>query len=98
MNKWNVIEVQPKEDFSLLLTFYNGKKRILDFEPFLDEFGIDKLKDVNFFMKAKVDHHTVMWDEQIDIAPEFLYEKSKTLKKKNIWSKLFSRVIFRNHS
>lgn len=94
MNKWNVIDVQPREDFTMLLTFYNEKKRILDFKPFLDEIGIDKLKDIDFFMKAKVDHHTVMWDEETDIAPEFLYEKSKkvtSFKKRILY--LFSRLI-----
>ena len=31
MNKWNVIDVQPKEDFTLLLTFYKGKKTSVRF-------------------------------------------------------------------
>ncbi len=80
MNKWNVIDACPKEDFTMLLTFYKGKKRILDFKPLFEELGIDKLKDINFFMKAKSDHFTVMWDEKTDIAPEYLYEKSKAVK------------------
>ena len=27
-------------------------------------------------MKAKADHQTVMWTEDLDISPEFLYENS----------------------
>lgn len=32
-------------------------------------------------MKAKADHHTVMWTEELDISPEYLYENS--VKEKN---------------
>ena len=31
-------------------------------------------------MKAKADHHTVMWSEDLDISPEYLYEKSVKVK------------------
>ena len=33
-----------------------------------------------FFMKAKADHQTVMWTEDLDISPEFLYENSVKVK------------------
>ena len=34
------------------------------------------LQDINLFMKAKADHHTVMWTDEIDVCPEYLYENS----------------------
>ena len=32
-----VKSVKPREDFSLLLTFENGEKRIFDLKPYLDK-------------------------------------------------------------
>ena len=40
----------------------------------------EPLKDINYFMTAKVHHHTVMWNEKLDICPEYLYEKSVKVK------------------
>ena len=39
-----------------------------------------ELKNIDLFMKAKADHQTVMWTEDLDISPEFLYENSVKVK------------------
>lgn len=31
-------------------------------------------------MKAKAEHYTVVWNDDIDIAPEYLYENSRKIK------------------
>ena len=41
---------------------------------------INTQEDIDFFMKAKADHQTVMWTEDLDISPEFLYENSVKVK------------------
>lgn len=81
MFKWAVMEVEPKEDFTLLLTFAKGKKRLFDCKKYLfnDDYA-KPLQDLSFFMKARADHHTVMWTNELDIAPEYLYEKSVKVK------------------
>lgn len=59
-----------------------GKKRIFDCKKFLfDEDYAKELKNIDLFMKAKADHHTVMWTDELDISPEYLYENS--VKEKN---------------
>ena len=78
--KQTVLNVEPTADYKLLLTFKGGKKRIFDFMPLLDDKINEPLKDINFFMTAKVHHHTVMWNEKLDISPEYLYEKSVKVK------------------
>ena len=82
MFKWQVQAVEPKTDFTLLITFAKGKKRLFDCKKYLfdDAWYEQKLKDIDFFMKAKADHFTVMWSEDLDIAPEYLYEKSVKVK------------------
>ena len=83
-NCWNAISNSkincPMPDYKLLLTFEGGKKRIFDFTPLLEDKINEPLKDINYFMTAKVHHHTVMWNEKLDICPEYLYEKSVKVK------------------
>ena len=58
--KWAVIGVEPTKDYKLFLTFEGGKKRVFDFTPLLEDKINEPLRDINYFMTAKVHHHTVM--------------------------------------
>ena len=71
MFKWIVTDVEPREDFTLILTFAGKKKRHLFSKSYAQ-----RLKDTGFFMQARVDHQTVVWADDLDIAPEYLYENS----------------------
>jgi hypothetical protein len=77
MPDWVVKKVEPREDYTLLLTFADGKVKEFDARPLLEIPLYAPLKDKSFFMKAKVDGPSVAWRADIDIAPEYLYEKSK---------------------
>ena len=76
---WEVTNVVPREDYTLLLTFIDGSKKIYDFRPMLKYPVYAKLNDINFFMQAKVDYDTVVWPDNIDIAPEALYDDGVTV-------------------
>ena len=81
MFKWDILDVEPRKDFTLLITFAKGKKRLFDCKKYLLEKPYaQRLHDLDFFMKAKADHFTVMWSEDLDIAPEYLYENSVKVK------------------
>ena len=71
---WEVTDVVPREDYTLLLTFIDGSKKIYDFRPLLKYEVYQKFNDINFFMQAKVAYSTVVWSDSIDIDPEDLYE------------------------
>ncbi len=73
---WSVSSVEPHEDFSMLLTFQNGERRMYDARPLLRKPICADLKNINFFLKAKALYGTVVWNDDIDIAPEHLYECS----------------------
>jgi hypothetical protein len=73
---WIVKSVTPKKDYTLCLTFIDGEKRIYDARPLLEKKIFSSLKDPDFFMQAKVACGTVVWNDDIDIAPEHLYESS----------------------
>ena len=73
---WSVIAVEPRRDYSMLLTFTDGEKRLYNARPLLSKKVCERLQDVNFFMKARAMYGTVVWNDEIDIAPEHLYESS----------------------
>ena len=71
MNKkprWCVTQVIPRDDYTLLLTFADGKKGIYDFKPNLHYPVYQKQKDIAFFM---------VWPDDSDIDPEHLYKTCK---------------------
>jgi hypothetical protein len=71
-----VKNVEPKENYLLLLTFENGEKRQFDLKPYLD-FGIfSELKDIRMFNTVKVNFDSIEWDNEADFDPEILYTKS----------------------
>ena len=76
---WVVKEVEAREDYTLFLTFEDGTKRIYNARPLLSKKIYTELKNINFFLKAKAEYGTVIWNDEIDIAPEHLYECSKLL-------------------
>ena len=71
-----VIEVEPLEDYQLLLTFENGEKRIFDMKPYLDKGIFQELKDKKKFRTVRVSFDSIEWGNHADIDPEILYEKS----------------------
>ena len=77
--EWVVEEVTPREDYTLLLRFADGSIRIYDAKPLLKEKLCAPLKDLNLFLKAHEDYGTVVWTDDLDIAPEHLYECSRII-------------------
>jgi len=73
---WVVKEVIPQEDYTLLITFADSSKRVYNALPLLNKAIFADLKSLPFFLKAHVSGDTVIWNDDIDIAPEHLYECS----------------------
>ena len=72
----DVVKVEAKPGYKLLLEFENGEKRIFDMKPYMDKKPFTQLKGSPLFGKASVDYGTVVWPGNIDIAPETLYDRS----------------------
>lgn len=71
---WVVKEVKASKDYTLLITFESGEKKIYDARPLLKKPIYSELNNTAFFMSAKAEYGTVVWSEDVDIAPEHLYE------------------------
>ena len=48
--------------------------------PYLIYPAFEALKAINLFMRACIKHNTVVWTEDIDMAPENLYLESSPYK------------------
>ena len=72
-----VAKVQVLDNHELLLEFKDGALKRFDVKPYLDLPAFARLKVGGLFAKAHVAHGTVVWDEQLDLAPETLYLESQ---------------------
>lgn len=70
------VAVEAAEDYSLKVSFSNGEVRRFDVRPYLAYPAFAALKSTCLFVQARVAHHTVVWNEEVDIAPESLYLES----------------------
>jgi Protein of unknown function (DUF2442) len=73
----DVVSVEAKPDYTLLIGFENGETRVFDMSPYMDKKPFVRLKGSPVFAKAYVEHGTVVWPGDIDIAPETLYDRSR---------------------
>jgi hypothetical protein len=72
----DVVCVEARADYTLLLEFENGERRLFDMCPYMDKKPFVQLKGSPLFAMASVDYGTVVWPGDIDIAPETLYDRS----------------------
>ena len=69
-------EVQYLHDYELLITFSNGEKRVYDGQDDITQGIFAQLKNKAFFARARIERGTVVWNDELDIAPEALYAES----------------------
>ena len=71
-----ITSAKPLEDMMMILTFSNGEKRLFD-ATILSGPAFQPLSDYKIFMACKVVDGVVTWmNEDIDCAPEYMYEHS----------------------
>ena len=75
-----VKEVEPKENYLLVLTFENGEKRMFDMKPYLETGIFRELKNITLFNSVKTSFDTIEWSNEADLDPEILYQKSIEIK------------------
>lgn len=84
----SVINAAYQNDYKISLEFNDHKNGIVDLKDFILNGKIKpfkKLQDIEKFKKFKVDY-TLKWDDDLDLAPEYLYfkafERDTSLKEK----------------
>ena len=59
------------------MTFAGRTKKVYNARPLLEKAIYSQLKNLAFFLCAKTEYGTVIWNDDIDIAPDHLYEFSQ---------------------
>ncbi len=71
-----IIKAEYLDGYRLLLYFNNGEVRIADLESSLVGEIFEPIKDINIFKQFTVKFATVTWQNEADLAPEYLYDIS----------------------
>ena len=77
MLSFSVTDFRVKDNFKVWIQFYDGASGEIDFSTVLQQKSFfEKFKDLQFFLKVSLDKEigTLVWPNNIDIAPERLYE------------------------
>jgi hypothetical protein len=80
-----VIKAQLLEEYKIFVEFNDGTSGVIDFEEKLRNDHrqiVRELLDLNVFRTVKVDMGTLCWDNGLDFAPEYLYERVTAENKK----------------
>jgi len=73
----NVIEAKYIKDYQIEISFNDNLKGIIDFRNIIENDHrtiFQELKDKKKFSRIKIDMDTIVWENGLDLAPEFLHE------------------------
>jgi hypothetical protein len=77
MHKFNILEASHQEDYRIFFTFDDGAKGAIDLKDFLfsENCGLFKrLQNIQEFKNFLIINHAIVWGDDLDLAPEFLYD------------------------
>lgn len=74
MIHWKVTQVAYDKDYTLIVTFYDGHRKRVDFKDELWGELFEPLKDIELFKQVQLEGSSIAWPNGADIAPEWLYE------------------------
>lgn len=67
------IAVIALDQLKLRVVFSNGETRRFDVKPYLKYTAYQPLANEALFRTARIDHGTVVWNDDIDVSPANLY-------------------------
>lgn len=70
----NLTAVTPMSDYRLKVFFSSGETKIADMTPYLARKMFQPLNDVELFKRARAEYGGVVWNDEIDLAQEALYD------------------------
>jgi hypothetical protein len=83
---YDVIKANYLEGYKLKIEFENGFSGIVDLSQYPQKGGVfSKFSDLSFFRNFKVSKSlgTIVWNKEVDIAPETLYAKCEQITSEN---------------
>ncbi len=71
-----LVAVEAQPEYTLLLTYTDGERRLFDVKPYLDLGLFRELRDERLFRSVHLSFDTIAWSNGADIEPEELYAES----------------------
>ena len=75
----SIKEVKPTSNYILHLTFDHGERRQFDMKPYLNLEVFRELQDESLFNTVHISFDTIVWNNEADLDPEFLYRESQPI-------------------
>ena len=73
-------KVVPKDDAKLVIEFWDGSIKEVDMAPLISEGGVfEQLKNPEIFKKVQIVAGGIIWNEDLDISQEYLYEHGENV-------------------
>ncbi len=73
------LKVNANDGYYLVTTFNNGVVKKFDFSPYFKYEYFAPLKNKRLFKQAKVIPSAIIWNDDLDIAIEEIYDKGVTI-------------------
>jgi len=74
LDNWTITNFRFLEAYIIEITFKDGKKQKINFEPVIGKGWMSQLKDINYFKQVKLnDGGNLEWPDGQDFNPEALY-------------------------
>ena len=77
--EWVVNALEFRGGYILRLWFEDSSVKDFDCTELLDDKVYSPLRNMSFFRQAQALYGSVRWSDEIDIAPEYLYEHGKSV-------------------
>ena len=71
------ISAKPLPDYKFAVVFNNGQRGVFDCKYLLDYEVSAPLADYSLFNQVRAEHGTLCWPNDIDVAPETVWEASE---------------------
>ena len=68
-----ITKAEYLEGYRLLIWFNDGALKVVDLSGYLHKPHLAPLREEGQIRRFQLDLGTIIWDDEIDIAPEFLY-------------------------
>jgi hypothetical protein len=76
-----VVDARITEGYKIEIKFNEGTDGIIDFQNIIANDRreiVQELLDKDKFQTVRVEYDTLVWENGVDFAPEYLYERIKT--------------------
>lgn len=77
MMRWHIVQVSGVTDCAFKVHFHDGTQGEVKFKPSFFRGVFAHLINQHEFERVKVEDGTVTWPNELDLAPDFLYEEIK---------------------